>query len=103
MWVYLPVCPGLDPGHFRAQQQQREDEGDNFLGAPAQLTDEERYRDCEKFTFSCPDCGAENMYDNVFEGTVSYQHSLNRSDLIGQHNDLFLTVLSYLNFLLNIV
>lgn len=69
---YSPVCSGLDPSHFRAhQQQQREDEGDNFLGAPAQLTDEERYRDCEKFTFSCPDCGKENIYDNVFEGTVS--------------------------------
>lgn len=73
---FLPACPGLDPSHFRAQQQQqREEEGDNFLGAPAQLTDEERYRDCERFTFTCPDCGTENIYDNVFEGTVSYQLS----------------------------
>ncbi|KAA0704573.1 DNA polymerase alpha catalytic subunit [Triplophysa tibetana] len=67
--VLIATWLGLDPGHFRAQQQQREDEGDNFLGAPAQLTDEERYRDCEKFTFSCPDCGTENIYDHVFEGT----------------------------------
>ncbi|XP_065114338.1 DNA polymerase alpha catalytic subunit [Paramisgurnus dabryanus] len=70
--VLIATWLGLDPSHFRAQQQhQREDEGDNFLGAPAQLTDEERYRDCEKFTFSCPDCGTENIYDNVFEGTGS--------------------------------
>lgn len=70
--VLIATWLGLDPSHFRAhQQQQREDEEDNFLGAPAQLTDEERYRDCEKFTFSCPDCSTENIYDNVFEGTGS--------------------------------
>ncbi|XP_051538703.1 DNA polymerase alpha catalytic subunit isoform X3 [Myxocyprinus asiaticus] len=70
--VLIATWLGLDPSHFRAQQQQqREDEGDNFLGAPAQLTDEERYRDCEKFTFSCPACGTENIYDNVFEGEGS--------------------------------
>uniref|UniRef100_A0A673NIU3 DNA polymerase n=1 Tax=Sinocyclocheilus rhinocerous TaxID=307959 RepID=A0A673NIU3_9TELE len=70
--VLIATWLGLDPSHFRAQQQQqREDEGDNFLGAPAQLTDEERYRDCERFTFTCPDCGTENIYDNVFEGVGS--------------------------------
>uniref|UniRef100_A0A8C2DZW9 DNA polymerase n=1 Tax=Cyprinus carpio TaxID=7962 RepID=A0A8C2DZW9_CYPCA len=77
--VLIATWLGLDPSHFRAQQQQqREDEGDNFLGAPAQLTDEERYRDCERFTFTCPDCGTENIYDNVFEGAGStLQPSLN--------------------------
>lgn len=67
------MCPsGLDPGQFRAQQrQQREEESDGFLGAPAQLTDEERYRDCERFSFACPECGTENIYNSVFEGTVS--------------------------------
>uniref|UniRef100_A0A671T540 DNA polymerase n=1 Tax=Sinocyclocheilus anshuiensis TaxID=1608454 RepID=A0A671T540_9TELE len=70
--VLIATWLGLDPSHFRAQQQQqREDEVDNFLGAPAQLTDEERYRDCERFTFTCPDCGTENIYDNVFEGAGS--------------------------------
>uniref|UniRef100_A0A3B4AGT0 DNA polymerase n=1 Tax=Periophthalmus magnuspinnatus TaxID=409849 RepID=A0A3B4AGT0_9GOBI len=59
----------LDPGQFRAQQQhQREEEADGTLGAPVQLTDEERYRDCERFTFTCPQCGTDNIYDNVFEG-----------------------------------
>uniref|UniRef100_A0A672P6V3 DNA polymerase n=1 Tax=Sinocyclocheilus grahami TaxID=75366 RepID=A0A672P6V3_SINGR len=75
--VLIATWLGIDPSHFRAQQQQqREDEGDNFLGAPAQLTDEERYRDCERFSFTCPDCGTENIYDNVFEGGSTLQPSL---------------------------
>ncbi|XP_076577515.1 DNA polymerase alpha catalytic subunit isoform X2 [Chaetodon auriga] len=63
---------GLDPSQFRAQQQhQREDEADGMLGAPVQLTDEERYKDCERFTFTCPQCGTDNIYDSVFEGAGS--------------------------------
>ncbi|XP_017309249.1 DNA polymerase alpha catalytic subunit isoform X2 [Ictalurus punctatus] len=68
--VLIATWLGLDPGQFRAQQrQQREEESDGFLGVPAQLTDEERYRDCERFSFACPECGTENIYDSVFEGT----------------------------------
>ncbi|XP_030625392.1 DNA polymerase alpha catalytic subunit [Chanos chanos] len=67
--VLIATWLGLDPGQFRSvQQHQREEEGDGFLGAPAQLTDEERYRDCERFTFACPECGTDNIYDSVFEG-----------------------------------
>lgn len=63
---------GLDPSQFRAQQQfQREEEADGLLGVPVQLTDEERYKDCERFTFTCPQCGTDNVYDSVFEGAVS--------------------------------
>lgn len=63
---------GLDPSQFRSQQQyQREEEADGMLGAPIQLTDEERYKDCERFTFTCPQCGTDNIYDSVFEGAVS--------------------------------
>ncbi|KAL2085873.1 hypothetical protein ACEWY4_019193 [Coilia grayii] len=70
--VLIATWLGLDPSHFRAQQrQQREEETDGLLGVPAQLTDEERYRDCERFTFACPQCGTENIYDNVFEGAGS--------------------------------
>lgn len=42
-----------------------------MLGVSLQLTDEERYKDCERFTFACPQCGTDNIYDNVFEGAVS--------------------------------
>ena len=52
-------------------QHQREEEGEGFVGAAAQLTDEERYRDCERFTLACPRCRADNVYDNVFDGAVS--------------------------------
>uniref|UniRef100_A0A3B4X0P2 DNA polymerase n=1 Tax=Seriola lalandi dorsalis TaxID=1841481 RepID=A0A3B4X0P2_SERLL len=61
----------LDPSQFRSQQQyQREEEADGMLGAPVQLTDEERYKDCERFTFTCPQCGTNNIYDSVFEGAL---------------------------------
>lgn len=64
--------PGLDPSQFRSQQQyQREEEASSMLGVSLQLTDEERYKDCERFTFTCPQCGTDNIYDSVFEGAVS--------------------------------
>ncbi|XP_039983546.1 DNA polymerase alpha catalytic subunit isoform X2 [Xiphias gladius] len=67
--VLIATWLGLDPSQFRAQQQyQREEEADGMLGAPVQLTDEERYNDCERFTFTCPQCGTNNIYDSVFEG-----------------------------------
>lgn len=67
--VLIATWLGLDPGQFRAQQQyQREEEGDGTLGVPVQLNDEERYRDCERFTFTCPQCGTDNIYESVFEG-----------------------------------
>ncbi|XP_024910225.1 DNA polymerase alpha catalytic subunit isoform X2 [Cynoglossus semilaevis] len=63
---------GLDPSQFKAQQQyQREEEADTTLGASFQLTDEERFKDCERFTFTCPQCGTDNIYDSVFEGAGS--------------------------------
>uniref|UniRef100_A0A3Q2FW74 DNA polymerase n=1 Tax=Cyprinodon variegatus TaxID=28743 RepID=A0A3Q2FW74_CYPVA len=67
--VLIATWLGLDPSQFRSQQQyQREEEADGTLGAPVQLNDEERYKDCERFTFTCPQCGTDNIYDNVFEG-----------------------------------
>ncbi|KAF6722888.1 DNA polymerase alpha catalytic subunit [Oryzias melastigma] len=67
--VLIATWLGLDPSHFRSHQQhQREEEADGMLGGPVQLTDEERYRDCERFTFTCPSCGTDNIYDNVFDG-----------------------------------
>uniref|UniRef100_A0A3B3WYP2 DNA polymerase n=1 Tax=Poecilia mexicana TaxID=48701 RepID=A0A3B3WYP2_9TELE len=67
--VLIASWLGLDPGQFRSQQQhQREEEADGTLGAAAQLNDEERYKDCERFTFTCPQCGTDNIYDGVFEG-----------------------------------
>ncbi|KAM4533563.1 DNA polymerase alpha catalytic subunit isoform 2-T2 [Odontesthes bonariensis] len=67
--VLIATWLGLDPTQFRSQQQYlREEEADGMLGAPLQLSDEERYKDCERFTFTCPQCGTDNIYDSVFEG-----------------------------------
>ncbi|XP_056414766.1 DNA polymerase alpha catalytic subunit [Hyla sarda] len=61
---------GLDPSQFRVQQHyQKDEENDALLGGPAQLTDEEKYKDCDRFKFCCPKCGTENIYDNVFDGS----------------------------------
>lgn len=63
---------GLDPSQFRIQHHyQKDEENEALLGGPAQITDEEKYRDCERFKFCCPRCGTENIYDNVFDGSVS--------------------------------
>ncbi|XP_018416639.1 PREDICTED: DNA polymerase alpha catalytic subunit [Nanorana parkeri] len=61
---------GLDPSQFRVQHHyQKDEENEALLGGPAQITDEEKYRDCERFKFCCPKCGMENIYDNVFDGS----------------------------------
>ncbi|XP_061778013.1 DNA polymerase alpha catalytic subunit isoform X1 [Nerophis ophidion] len=70
--VLIATWLGLDPTQFRSHQQhQREEEADNMLGGPIQLTDDERFKDCERFTFTCPECGKENTYASVFEGAGS--------------------------------
>uniref|UniRef100_A0A3Q2YXQ5 DNA polymerase n=1 Tax=Hippocampus comes TaxID=109280 RepID=A0A3Q2YXQ5_HIPCM len=61
----------LDPSQFRSHQlHQREEDVGGALGGPIQLTDEEHYKDCERFTFTCPQCGKENIYESVFEGAL---------------------------------
>uniref|UniRef100_H0XAR0 DNA polymerase n=1 Tax=Otolemur garnettii TaxID=30611 RepID=H0XAR0_OTOGA len=59
---------GLDPTQFKVHDYHKDEENDALLGGPAQLTDEEKYRDCERFKCPCPTCGTENIYDNVFDG-----------------------------------
>uniref|UniRef100_A0A6I8NI40 DNA polymerase n=1 Tax=Ornithorhynchus anatinus TaxID=9258 RepID=A0A6I8NI40_ORNAN len=79
--VPVVVSPrlGLDPSQFRAQRYRRDEGGDVPIGGPAQLTDEERYKDCDRFRFPCPNCGTENVYDGVFDGSgFQMQPSLER-------------------------
>lgn len=66
--VLIATWLGLDPTQFRAHHYHKDEENDALLGGPAQLTDEERYKDCEKFKCPCPTCGTENIYDSVFDG-----------------------------------
>uniref|UniRef100_A0A8C3RYD7 DNA polymerase n=1 Tax=Chelydra serpentina TaxID=8475 RepID=A0A8C3RYD7_CHESE len=68
--VLIATWLRLDPSQFKVHHHYHKDEeNDALLGGPAQLTDEEKYRDCERFKFSCPRCGTENIYDNVFDGS----------------------------------
>lgn len=72
-WNSCFLLIGLDPSQFRVHHHYHKDEeNDALLGGPAQLTDEEKYKDCERFKFCCPKCGTENIYDNVFDGSVSF-------------------------------
>ncbi|KAM9204834.1 DNA polymerase alpha catalytic subunit [Mergus octosetaceus] len=66
--VLIATWLGLDPSQFRVHHHYHKDEeNDALVGGPAQLTDEEKYRDCERFKFCCLKCGTENIYDNVFD------------------------------------
>ncbi|XP_060232727.1 DNA polymerase alpha catalytic subunit [Meriones unguiculatus] len=77
--VLIALWLGLDSTQFRVHQYHKDEENDALLGGPAQLTDEEKYKDCEKFKCHCPACGTENIYDNVFEGSgIDVEPSLYR-------------------------
>uniref|UniRef100_A0A3Q2HAH2 DNA polymerase n=1 Tax=Equus caballus TaxID=9796 RepID=A0A3Q2HAH2_HORSE len=67
--VLIATWLGLDPTQFRVHHYHKDEENDALLGGPAQLTDEEKYRDCERFKCPCPTCGTENIYDSVFDGS----------------------------------
>ncbi|KAM6288204.1 DNA polymerase alpha catalytic subunit isoform 2-T2 [Spheniscus humboldti] len=68
--VLIATWLGLDPSQFRVHHHYHKDEeNDALVGGPAQLTDEEKYRNCERFKFCCLKCGTENIYDNVFDGS----------------------------------
>ncbi|XP_077199119.1 DNA polymerase alpha catalytic subunit isoform X2 [Paroedura picta] len=68
--VLIASWLGLDPSQFKVYHHYHKDEeNDALLGSPVQLTDEEKYKDCERFMFACPKCGTENIYDNVFDGS----------------------------------
>ncbi|XP_049622790.1 DNA polymerase alpha catalytic subunit [Suncus etruscus] len=69
--VLIATWLGLDPTHFRVHHYHKDEENDDLLGGPVQLTDEERYRDCERFKCPCPTCGTVNIYDSVFDGLGS--------------------------------
>ncbi|XP_053511751.1 DNA polymerase alpha catalytic subunit isoform X2 [Artibeus jamaicensis] len=67
--VLIATWLGLDPTQFKVHHYHKDEENDALLGGPAQLTDEEKYRDCDRFKCPCPECGTENIYDSVFESS----------------------------------
>ncbi|XP_035693536.1 DNA polymerase alpha catalytic subunit-like [Branchiostoma floridae] len=64
----IAECLGLDPSGYRKAQQYHDDESEALLGGNAAMTDEEKFKDAERFKFNCPkpECGKENIWDGVF-------------------------------------
>ena len=72
-WLIIIALIGLDPSGYRqAMRAQEEDDDDALLGG-TDMSDEEKYKDCDRFKFKCPSsvCGREIIFDNVFSGAVS--------------------------------
>ncbi|XP_072033839.1 DNA polymerase alpha catalytic subunit-like [Amphiura filiformis] len=69
--AHIADCLGLDPSGYRqAARHHHDDEEDALLGGEALMSDEEKYKDADKFKFVCPnpECKRENIIDNVFTG-----------------------------------
>ncbi|ESP04902.1 hypothetical protein LOTGIDRAFT_109334, partial [Lottia gigantea] len=69
--AHLAECLGLDPSGYR-HAVHHNDEEDALLGD--QLTEEERYKDCDRLKFICPQptCNKEIIFDSVFSGSEAY-------------------------------
>ena len=67
------MCSGLDPSGYRhqIQHQQNDDDDDALLGSVA-ISDDEKYKDCERLKFKCcvETCGRENILDSPCVGAV---------------------------------
>ncbi|PKU39295.1 hypothetical protein llap_10400 [Limosa lapponica baueri] len=114
--VLIATWLGLDPSQFRVHHHYHKDEeNDALVGGPAQLTDEEKYRDCERFKFCCLKCGTENIYDNVFDGSGRFiEPSLQRCSktecdeppfnyVVQMNNKLLLDIRRYLRKYYNVI
>ncbi|XP_069103569.1 DNA polymerase alpha catalytic subunit-like isoform X1 [Argopecten irradians] len=68
--AHLAECLGLDPtGYRHTSRTQDEEEEDALLGG-TDMSDEEKFKDCDRFKFKCPSvsCGREIIFDSVFTG-----------------------------------
>lgn len=67
----LATCLGLDATKFKAaaSRAHRERAADG-LGESVIQTSAQRFRDCERFTFKCPHCGAANLVASAFRRDV---------------------------------
>jgi len=76
--AHIAQCLGLDPSGYRGNSAVHDDENDALLGGQVQMTDEERFKDCERFVVKCkrPSCGQETTVEVLFRNT-SHQFGLN--------------------------
>ncbi|XP_068733005.1 DNA polymerase alpha catalytic subunit-like [Montipora capricornis] len=69
--AHIAQCLGLDPSGYRGNSAHGDDENDAMLGGQAQMTDEERFKDCELFQVKCkvPSCGRETILEILFKNS----------------------------------
>ena len=70
VYYFLSPIPGLDPSGYRQSVDRREAEEEKAL-LGAMMSEEERYKDCDRFHFSCPKCGRDIIFDNLSSELVS--------------------------------
>ncbi|CAH3187541.1 unnamed protein product, partial [Porites lobata] len=70
--AHIAQCLGLDPSGYRGSSALHDDENDALLGGQAQMTDEERFKDCERFIVKCKrsSCGQEMTLELLFKGAA---------------------------------
>ena len=88
---FLSPIPGLDPSGYRQSVDRREEQEEKAL-LGAMMSSEEKYKDCDRFHFTCPKCGRDIIFDNlsselvspfVHRGTVWWLHGASRSCFLG--------------------
>ena len=64
---------GLDSSGYRQSMQQRDHEDEDALLGGVQISDEEKYKDCERLEIICtsPTCGRKLVLDTPFVNAVS--------------------------------
>ena len=67
------IYTGLDASGYRHAMQQKDNEDDDALLGGVQISDEEKYKDCERLEIQCSSvtCGRKIVVDGPFTGTVS--------------------------------
>ncbi|XP_062567518.1 DNA polymerase alpha catalytic subunit-like [Saccostrea cucullata] len=71
--AHLAECLGLDPSGYKHTVHHYDDEEEALLNG-AEISDEEKYRNCERFKFTCPGltCKREIIVDSVFQGAEEF-------------------------------
>lgn len=57
-------------GYRQALNRHNNDEEEAMLGG-GQISEDEKYQDCDRFKFNCLKCGREIIVDGVFSSPVS--------------------------------
>lgn len=67
------ITTGLDASGYRHAIQQRAEDDDDVLLGGVNVTDEEKYKDCDRLKIVCASesCGREIILDAPFYGAVS--------------------------------